>query len=554
MRRSIIAATVGTLMLGGATATPAFAAQYGAGQARTVTAVTVTSTSVHSASAHVRTAALKTVSYRGYVFQVPASWPVYNLTQDPSTCVRYDRHAVYLGTPGLNMQCPAGLIGRTETVSVIPSVTVAAGAGSEVTFQRQQPDGIGSTQVRSLPAVHATLTMNSAARELRVALGAAALTATAVATYGQDPAVVEQVLATLRVAPATVSSAWTPAASAPQRAAEAAAESATAASESTAAAYGASAAPTSPGGWSGLPPGWPVQIVPPPPQHNPAPKKPAPKKPAPKKPAPKKPVHKKPAPKKPVPKKPVPKKPVSKKPAPRKPALQVRAVSGIDACTAPSLAAMRAWHRAYQAIGFYIGGENAACDYGNLSPSWLRSITSMGWGGMPIYVGPQASCTTATSVWEISRRYAAAEGVRWGQDAVNDARLLGLGRGTPIYYDMEAYNAGRNPGCRSGVLTFLSAWDRTVSQAGYETAVYSSAASGISDLQNAAMARRPGFTAPDAVWVAQWDGRRSLTFGDLPLAWPLAYRSKQYTGNVWQTIGHYRENVDLDLVGGPLAR
>ena len=74
---------------------------------------------------------MKTVVYHGYEFQVPASWPVYRLDQHPTTCVRYDVHAVYLGTPGVNMQCPAGLVGRTQTVSVIPSTTVAAGSGSD---------------------------------------------------------------------------------------------------------------------------------------------------------------------------------------------------------------------------------------------------------------------------------------------------------------------------------------------------------------------------------------------------------------------------------------
>ena len=64
---------------------------------------------------------MKTVVYHGYEFQVPAGWPVYRLDEHPTTCVRYDVHAVYLGTPGVNMQCPAGLVGRTQTVSVIPS-------------------------------------------------------------------------------------------------------------------------------------------------------------------------------------------------------------------------------------------------------------------------------------------------------------------------------------------------------------------------------------------------------------------------------------------------
>jgi hypothetical protein len=146
--------------------------------------------------------AMKTVVYHGYEFQVPAGWPVYRVDQHPTTCVRYDVHAVYLGTPGADMRCPAGLVGRTQTVSVIPSTTVAAGSGSTAVDQRQQPDGLGGAEVRALPAVRGAVTQNQDEHELRVALGAASLGATVLATYGTDPAVVEQVLGTLRAAPA----------------------------------------------------------------------------------------------------------------------------------------------------------------------------------------------------------------------------------------------------------------------------------------------------------------------------------------------------------------
>ena len=40
---------------------------------------------------------------------------------------------------------------------------------------------------------------------------------------------------------------------------------------------------------------------------------------------------------------------------------------GFDTCTVPSINAMKAWRSEYSAIGVYIGGENMACDYGNLT-------------------------------------------------------------------------------------------------------------------------------------------------------------------------------------------
>lgn len=62
----------------------------------------------------------RTVEYSGYRTTVPASWPVYDLTREPDRCVRYDTHAVYLGRPGADQDCPARAIGRTEALLVEP--------------------------------------------------------------------------------------------------------------------------------------------------------------------------------------------------------------------------------------------------------------------------------------------------------------------------------------------------------------------------------------------------------------------------------------------------
>jgi hypothetical protein len=74
---------------------------------------------------------LRTVAYQGVEFQVPGDWPVYDLAADPATCVRFDVHAVYLGQPSTDMQCPAGILGRADAVLVEPAATKGAnGAGS----------------------------------------------------------------------------------------------------------------------------------------------------------------------------------------------------------------------------------------------------------------------------------------------------------------------------------------------------------------------------------------------------------------------------------------
>ncbi|MFD2414758.1 glycoside hydrolase domain-containing protein [Amycolatopsis pigmentata] len=66
------------------------------------------------------------VSYLGLDFTVPADWPVISLTDNAAACVRFDRHAVYLGTPSHQQDCPANLIGRTEALLVAPAAASTA--------------------------------------------------------------------------------------------------------------------------------------------------------------------------------------------------------------------------------------------------------------------------------------------------------------------------------------------------------------------------------------------------------------------------------------------
>src|SRR6478672_6602829 len=64
---------------------------------------------------------LKVVRYHGYVVRVPRSWRVYDLAKDPRVCVRFDRHAVYLGAPRAEERCPAHAAGRTEAILLQPA-------------------------------------------------------------------------------------------------------------------------------------------------------------------------------------------------------------------------------------------------------------------------------------------------------------------------------------------------------------------------------------------------------------------------------------------------
>lgn len=70
------------------------------------------------------------VDYRGHRFTVPDSWPVVDLAENPSACVRFDQHAVYLGHPGADQDCPSRAVGRTEALLVEPDANAAAELGT----------------------------------------------------------------------------------------------------------------------------------------------------------------------------------------------------------------------------------------------------------------------------------------------------------------------------------------------------------------------------------------------------------------------------------------
>ena len=64
---------------------------------------------------------LKTIRYHGYRVAIPAAWPVIDLAAHPTACVRFDRHALYLGTPGTREVCPGAAIGHTEALLIEPA-------------------------------------------------------------------------------------------------------------------------------------------------------------------------------------------------------------------------------------------------------------------------------------------------------------------------------------------------------------------------------------------------------------------------------------------------
>ena len=104
-------------------------------------------------------AGTKTVSYHGYRLTVPVGWPVYHLGPGGSQCVRFDRHAVYLGRPSSRQQCPATPVGRTEAILVQPRQAAsgqdlpAAGGGTAAQVVDRAHDVVVTATWGHQPAV-----------------------------------------------------------------------------------------------------------------------------------------------------------------------------------------------------------------------------------------------------------------------------------------------------------------------------------------------------------------------------------------------------------------
>jgi hypothetical protein len=393
----------------------------------------------------------KVVRFDGYAIDVPAGWPVYWLDRDPARCVRYDRHAVYLGRPGGDQLCPAHLVGRVETISL----AVGAQPGPP-------PSGpLWGPALRLAPGrllAGGTLLQDSADHQFWGAYRHAGLTMTA--TYGTSPGLVTQIIRSLR--------------------------------------------------WLGRP-GAAVTAAPRLVRAGPA------------------------------------------APAVALPAAPRHPIRGFDTCTVPSLRTMRVWHRVFQAMALYIGGPEAGCGFASLTAGWVRSVTATGWALMPTYVGLQAPCGPFPA--RINKGHAEAQGRAEARSAIALAASLGIGRGAPIYDDMEAYNPRRGI-CRRAVLSFLNGWTRALHRHGYRSGVYSSAGSGAEDLGLTSTIYGHRLVKPDSLWFALWDGRANLNGLPylLPSWWPGRHRLKQYLGGHRRRIGGIALNIDSDMVHGAVYR
>ncbi len=397
----------------------------------------------------------RVIRYLGARVVVPVGWPVFDLARAPTTCVRFDRHAVYLGLPSDRQLCPPHVTGRTEAILL-------------------EPPGVAAARDRSVAGAALAPAVAGAARAAGHELVRTAGAATIVATWGSRPLLIQRALGlTGRLTPARAAMPM---------------HTAVAASGPTGggSAGGGSSTPgtgTTTPGTSG--------------------------------------------------------------------AGQVYTGYGFDACSTPSEGQLSAWSSSpFRAVGIYIGGANMACTQSNLTATWVSDEAAAGWHMIPIYVGLQApgnSCGCAA----FTLAQAAADGTAAALDAVSHAQALGLGPGNPIYLDLEAYNRGAN--ATQAALDFVGAWTSQLHASGYVSGVYSSDASGITDLVSQ---YGTGFAEPDDLWFASWNGQATTTDGTVPSTeWASHQRLHQYRGGHVDDYGGTRIDIDSDyldaLTAGP---
>jgi hypothetical protein len=130
--------------------------------------------------------AWQSVTFEHVTLTVPATWPVYSLARDPAQCPRLDRHAVYLGTPGPDPDCPAAaLAGKTEAVQVMP--VNRAGPDLRAATVRTTVGGTEVLTNRDSQVTHTIIDILPAAG-VEVSL-----------SYGSDPALIRTVQASVRL-------------------------------------------------------------------------------------------------------------------------------------------------------------------------------------------------------------------------------------------------------------------------------------------------------------------------------------------------------------------
>ncbi len=235
-----------------------------------------------------------------------------------------------------------------------------------------------------------------------------------------------------------------------------------------------------------------------------------------------------------------------------------------DTCHTPSQRAMDVWleRSPYWGVGVYISGSNRACaNEPNLTRSWVSEQTRKGWRILALTVGRQASCFRPgdPDIEHISPdpsegyAKARAQGVTEANRTVAAARVLGIGRPSTQWLDIEHFDISK-PRCRKSALVFIAAWTKRLHRLGYRSGFYSSASSGIAILD--AARKRKMANLPDQLWIGEWNFVQNTDSSYVDdQAWR-RQRVHQYRGGHDETYGRVTLNIDsnwMDVGGGSRA-
>lgn len=231
-----------------------------------------------------------------------------------------------------------------------------------------------------------------------------------------------------------------------------------------------------------------------------------------------------------------------------------------DTCAAPTLSVMRAWQDGpYRAIGIYTSGKLRACNQPNLTASWVRDVSAMGWRLIPIDVGRQAPCSDFSLRISTANATARQQGMAAARTAVRDARSLGILPGSALYSDIENYDS-RDKRCSDDVHAYLGGWTRELHAAGYLSGVYGNLQPLVDDLVDAQRSANSGMgyeetIRPDMLWNAEWDRTPKLSgwSGVEPHLWAAQQRIKQYRGDHRATHGGITLTIDSNVVDAAVA-
>ncbi|HEX5088179.1 MAG TPA: glycoside hydrolase domain-containing protein [Nocardioides sp.] len=222
-----------------------------------------------------------------------------------------------------------------------------------------------------------------------------------------------------------------------------------------------------------------------------------------------------------------------------------------DACSAPPQAAMDAWWQAspYAAVGVYIGGSNRLCAQPELTVGWVRTQQRRGWHVLPLFVGPQASCSGYADKMSADLRIAEQQGRQQAGLAIQAARSLGIKARSTIYYDLEDYDIAPDD-CRRAALSFVSGWTEELHRSHYSSGVYSNIAAAITSLDFADRADPGAYTMPDEIWFAWANGRADVRTDSRVQShrWDDHARVHQYLVDATQSYGGYSLVMDADWV------